>query len=238
MNKLALSAVIFLAACGGGGGAEKGMVNTASATQSVEQVIAVGDALASSSGDQAASAVQSMTSAGQSIVTPQQQGRELPMGLLPSSFPKNLGGNATTGTADCTPSGCTFDNYGDDAAGWSIDGTITKSGDTTSFDLEYHVTSGGMPLDWTIDGSVTITATLIDGNVHSHGVTTLQGGSGVPGGDLEWDTKVDYESIVITDGCATGGSIHAVVDYKYAGQHQATEGTASFGPNCGDVTGE
>jgi len=237
MNKLALSAAILMAACGGDS-AKKGMVNTASATTSVQQVVQVGAALNSMNGDQAASAVQSMTSAGQSIVSPQGAGRELPVGLLPDHFPKNLGGSATTGTAECTASGCTFTSYGDDVAGWSIDGTITKSGDTTTFDLDYHVTSGGMPLDWTIDGTVTITATLIDGSVHSHGTTSLEGGSGVPSGDLEWDTKVDYESIVITDGCATGGSIHAEVSYKYAGQSQASQGTATFGPACGTVTAE
>jgi hypothetical protein len=216
-----------MAACGGGDDKAKGTVNTANATMSINQVIAVNASMMTSDGASAASAVQQMTSAGQSIVTPSQ------------SSPRTTGTSAaTTGTAECTPTSCTFTNYGDDVAGWSIDGTITKSGDTTTFDLDYHVTSGGMPLDWTIDGSITLTATSLDGRVHSHGVTTLQGGSGSPGGDLTWDTKVDYESIVLTEGCATGGSIHAEVSYQYGAGSYAAQGDATFGPTCGTVTAE
>lgn len=179
-----------------------------------------------SDGAAASSAVQSMTSAGQSLVTPGQASPRLEGTAA-----------ATTGTAECTPTGCTFTDYGDDVAGWSINGTISKSGDTTTFDLEYPVTSGGMPLDWSIDGSVTLTATSLDGNVHSHGVTSVEQGSGA-GLDVTWDTVVDYKLIVLTDGCATGGSIHAEVSYDFGATSTAAQGDATFGPACGTVTAE
>jgi len=246
MNKIAIASILVVAAAAcGEDEPDKGTVNTTSAKASVENVGKVNSSMASSNGANAASAVQAMTQAGQSIVTPSGQPSRL-VGLLPETFPRPDLSSAVSGTAECTPTSCTFTNYGDDAtsASWKINGTITKSGDTTTFDLDYDVTSAGTSLKWQIDGSLTITATSIDGSVHSHGVTNVTGGTGGAPGQVNvtWDTDVDYQAIVLdAQGCATGGSVHAVVSYDVDAGGQSggafkVQGTAAFGPACGQVT--
>jgi hypothetical protein len=241
MNKILIASLVVTAAACGGDDHDKGTVNTASAKTSVEQVGKVNSAMAAGNGANAAAAVQAMTSASQSLVTPMgQPGRQL--GLLPDTFPRGDLSQAVTGTAECTPSGCTFNSYGDDAAGWKINGSISKSGDTTTFDLTYDVSSAGTSLAWMIDGKLTITATSIDGEVHNNGRTKFEGGSGTQGIDVTWDTSVDYQAIVLdAQGCATGGTVSAVVSYsvKTGGQSGGAfdvAGAATFGPACGQVT--
>jgi hypothetical protein len=241
LTSLALvSFVVATAACGGDDHA-KGTVNTQNAKASVENVGKVNAAMAAGNGANAASALQAMTASGQSMVTPAgQAGRQL--GLLPDRFPRPEIANAVSGTAECTATGCTFTSYGDSAAGWLINGSVSRSGDTTTFDITYDVTSAGASIQWAIDGSVTITATSVDGDVHSHGVTKVEGGSNNPGVNVTWDTTVDYNAISLdAQGCATGGSVHAVVSYSVSAGGQGggafdVEGTATFGPACGQVT--
>jgi hypothetical protein len=242
MNKILIASLVVTAAACGGDDHAKGTVNTVSAKSSVDEMGKINASMAASNGANAASSLQAMTSAGQSIVTPAgQAGRQL--GLLPTSFPRPDLSQAVSGTAECTPTGCTFTNYGDPAS-FQINGTVSKSGDTTSFDITYDVTSAGTQLAWKIDGSVTVTATSIDGNVHSHGVTKVDGS--MTGGQgtisVTWDTSVDYDAITLdAQGCATGGSVHAVVAYDVdaggrGGGAFDVEGTATFGPACGQVT--
>jgi hypothetical protein len=241
MNKILIaSLVVAAAACGSD--PDKGTVNTASAKSSVEEMGKINASMTAGNGANAASALQAMTSAGQSIVTPKgQAGRQL--GLLPESFPHPDLSQAVSGTAECTATGCTFTNYGDPAS-FQINGTVNKSGDTTTFDITYDVTSGGTQLGWKIDGSVTLTATSIDGSVHSHGTTKVDGSMTGGQGTIQitWDTSVDYEAIALdAQGCATGGSVHAVVSYDVKAGSQGggafdVEGTAAFGPACGQVT--
>ena len=247
MNKIVIASLVAVAAAAcGEDEPDKGTVNTASAKTSVENIGKVNAAMASSNGANAAAAVQAMTAAGQSIVTPATGGAGR-VGILPESFPRPDIARAVSGTAECTPTGCTFTNYGDDASStsWKINGSISKSGDTTKFNIDYDVTSGGTSLKWHIDGDVTITATSIDGEVNSHGVTNVMTGGtgGAPGSvNVTWDTAVDYQSIVLdAQGCATGGSVHAVVSYDIDAGGQGggafnVQGTATFGPACGQVT--
>jgi hypothetical protein len=226
---LSLASLALVAACGGGGH-DKGTVNTTSARTSVDQVGAVSTTMTAMNGGGAAAAVQSMTSAGQSIVTPAQAQRLI--GLM-SDHEKGAILNAT-GTADCTPTMCTFTSYGD--TGFTINGTISRSGDAHTFDLTYDIISAGTTLHWEIDGTVTVTASLVDGNVHSHGVTMVEGGSAA-GVNVTWDVTVDYNDIARdAQGCPTGGSVHAVTAYSVNGMTGFdVEGTATFGPACGDV---
>ncbi|CAN5872008.1 hypothetical protein BH11MYX3_BH11MYX3_49140 [soil metagenome] len=243
MKNLAVASLVVLAAACGGDDHDKGTINTANAKASVENVGKINAAMASGNGANAAAAVQAMTSAGQSLVSPAGTPQGRLVGLLPESFPRSDLSRAVTGTADCTATACTFSNYGDNSTGssWLINGTVSKSGDTTSFDITYDVTSGGTSVKWAIDGSVTITATSIDGNIHSHGVTDVAAGSGNQAVNVTWDTDVDYQAITLdAQGCATSGKVHAVVSYKVSsggnGGAYDVEGTAVFGPACGQVT--
>lgn len=221
---------VALAACG----SEKspGTVNPQNARTSLDQVGSVNAAVAASNGAMAASAVAAMTAAGQGIVTPAAPAGRV-VGLAPVELPRSLGSSATTGTAACTPTGCTFTHFGDDTPGnaWTIDGTISKAGDTLTFDLTYDVTSAGATVAWTIDGAVTVTATSIDGAVHSTGTS-----SGGPAGGVSWDVHVDYQAVQLDgSGCPIGGSIHASTAYDFAAGSYDVEGTVTFGPACGQT---
>jgi hypothetical protein len=228
---MASLALITVAACGGSD-KDPGTVNPQSARTSIDQVGAVNASLQASDGGQAASAVAAMTAAGQSIVTP--SGTAGLLGLAPDHLPRPEVLSAQTGTAECTPAGCTFNNYGDDTPGNSttIDGTISKSGDTITFDLTYDIDSGGQMIDWAIDGSVTVTATSIDGTVDSSGST-----SGGAGGNVSWDVSVTYNDVQLDGtGCPIGGSITASTEYSVAGfTGFNVEGSVSFGPACGET---
>lgn len=243
MKKLALIALV-LSACGGDDAA-KGTVNTANAKASVENLGKVNSSMMAGNGMAAASAVQAMTSAGQSLVAPSgQAGRQL--GLLPASFPRPDIANAIGGTATCTADQCTFTGFGDDTPGnsWSIDGTIKHAGDTTTFNLDYQVNNSGAAIVWHIDGDVTVSATLIDGTVHSNGKTDVTAMNGNPSVNVTYDTTVDYNQITLdAQGCATGGDLHATVSYnvKAGGQSGGSynvQGGAKFGPACGAVTAD
>jgi hypothetical protein len=232
--------VAVVAACGGGD-ADPGMVNGASARASVDSVGDVSAQMTASNGDLAANAVTVMTSNAQSIVTPTgAAGREL-VGLLPAHLPKPTLSSATTGTATCTPTSCTFDNYGSDdpTSGFTIDGTLSRSGDTITFDLTYDVHSASTTVHWDIDGNVTVTATSVDGNVHSKGETT---GDEQGGFHVTWDVDVAYDAIQLDGaGCPVGGSITATSSYDVNAGGQSAQGynvtgTATFGPACGTVT--
>jgi hypothetical protein len=180
-----------------------------------------------------------MTASGQGIVTPAAPSRISPMGLLPAHLPKPEIQSAATGTATCNETSCTFTNFGDDTVGnsWTIDGTISRSGDSYTFDLTYVVALEGFSDNWAIDGAVTVTATSIDGSVHSQGdATGTQAGY-----DISWDVTVDYQAIGLDgQGCPTSGSIHAAASYDVSGAGGGggydIEGTVTFGPACGQAS--
>jgi len=209
----------------------------------VEQIGKLDASMTAGNGANAAAAVQSLTAAGQALVAPNgQAGRQL--GLLPETFPRPDHSSVVSGSAECSATACTFNNYGDDTTGnsWLIDGTVSKTGDTTAFDLTYKVTTAAASLDWTIDGSVLVNATTIDGNVHNHGVTAVAAGSNNPGVNVTWDTGTDFNKIALdAQGCATSGKLTAYVAYDVNAGGQGgsfdVEGTASFGPACGQISG-
>jgi len=229
---MASLAIVTLAACGGSDKAP-GTVNAQSARVSINQVGNVNSAMQNSNGGMAASAVAAMTSAGQTIVTPSAPAGLV--GLAPDHLPRPLVLSAQTGTANCTPTSCTFDNFGDDTPGssWTIDGTISKSGDTISFDLTYDIESQGTTINWSIDGSVAVTPTSIDGTVNSNGTAT-----GGPAGGVSWDVSVHYNAVQLDgSGCPIGGSVTASTSYEAAGRGiYDVEGTVTFGPACGQTS--
>ncbi|MGE0867825.1 MAG: hypothetical protein AB7P03_04660 [Kofleriaceae bacterium] len=241
MKRMLLASIMFTAAaCGGGKSYDKGMVNSTQARAAIDQVGLVSASMSAMNGSDAADAVMSMTAASQGIVAPAAPGRL--QGLIPD-FSTKTGGilSAVSGTAECTATSCTFDNYGDATAGWLINGTISNSGGTYSFDLSYDITSFGSTLKWNIDGSLTVTATSIDGQINSSGESSFEGEGGAGSATIDWDVSVDYRDVVLDpNGCPTGGSVYATTSYEVSSSQggsgsYAVEGTATFGPACGQV---
>ena len=147
---------------------------------------------------------------------------------------------ANTTECMCTATGCTFNNCGGSSARgtWTINGTIMVSGDTYTFDLDYHIVTSGVDYAWTIDGSLTLTATSIDGSMTSkgHGTVNTMGYNF----SYDYDVSTDFNMVVL-DGqsCPTGGSIHSEVSYSTSGVQGGeagnyhVQGTVTFGPTCG-----
>ncbi|MEZ4288445.1 MAG: hypothetical protein R3A47_09940 [Polyangiales bacterium] len=109
--------------------------------------------------------------------------------------------------------------------GGSTSGTITVSGDTISFNAyQIDYITGTL----SVNGSMTVTATSVDGNL-DYAIDISYGGQSV-----SVDLSADFNSIVLdNNGCPTGGSLD--IDYSYPQLYDASV-RAEYGPACGDVT--
>lgn len=229
------ASIVFTTACGGGEPTHKGTINSAGARTSVESVHDVFAALDSSNGELAADSVLALTAAGQVVVTPG-AAREV-VGQMPLVWPRSKLSRNFTGSAACTPTGCVFDNYGDDGeyGSYRINGSISKTGDALAFDLDYDVLYEGLEFHWHMDGHVRVNATLIDGEVHSDGDAkfTSEGKTY----EVGWDFDIDYDAIGLDpSGCPVSGSLSATVAYSSQGQSYRAAGSIGFGPACGQYT--
>lgn len=243
MNKpiiVSLALAISTAACGTGEDAQtatEGTVSVSDAQISVQQVAKLSGMLSST--DNALVAFLAMGSANQGIVIPRSEPYE-PRGLFPH-VPVTTALNI--GTMQCMAGSCTFTHYGYSEGpytNYTIDGTITHSGDTSTFDLTSSFKDYYEYMDWVISGSVTTTATRVDGTIHSHGAGhAAHGSSPLP----TWDVTVDYAAITLdAQGCPTGGTVHAVTSYVHAADADpfldgetpsfAVKGTVALGAAC------
>ena len=209
------------------------------ARTSVESVHDVFAAMDSGNGENAADAVLALTAAGQIVVTPG-QARELPAeSFMPLTWGHSKISRNVTGSATCDANGCTFDHYGDtfDGYTYSIDGSIRRSGDTLTFDLTYDVASSGFNFHWAMDGHLTVTSALVDGEVHAHGDADVSSDGRTY--NVGWDFDVDYNQIGLDgSGCPISGSLTAEIQYTVSGAQSGSyraAATASFGPTCGAV---
>ena len=235
MNKklaLALSLGVF-AACGGdddGGSDVETMSNPASATATVTLLNKFSTAFAGADGASAATAAYSMGFSAASIVTPSaDQGQARKIG---PAFASPEG-------CVCDESGCTFTECGDEAGTWVINGSISKSGDTYSFDYTMDFNQSLYQWTWSTEGELTLSATLIDGSLSGGGDGTYDDGQGNQyDSSWEWDMTANDIGLDGT-GCATSGSMDASVDYSGSvnGQSYSYSGSATvtFGPACGQA---
>jgi len=117
----------------------------------------------------------------------------------------------------------------------TINGTISISGDTVSVDLRIGYSSGGYSGDVTYQGSVTITASSVNGSLsfdYEMASTT-------------YSVDISYEAIGLdAAGCAISGSMAIDQSVKIAGVGSlggvtgGSTGTSfrvDFGPACGDM---
>lgn len=232
------SILVALAACGGSDERDytRGTINNASAEAAIESISEVGAAIRNGNGEQSASGVLALAAAGQTLVIPAGAGalQAPPIGLVPRSF-----GRPVVGTATCDDTGCVYDNFGDDGeyGSYRINGFIRHTGDTFAIDITFSVTSAEYTFDWTIDGSITVTPTLIDGEIHSHGASRGDGAV------VSWDVDLDYDAIGLDgSGCPISGRLAVQVAYDVSGESGsgsfAAAGAMRFGPACGQYSAE
>lgn len=131
---------------------------------------------------------------------------------VPSAGPQTLLPACVQSTANqVTWDNCDFGTY-------QIDGTVSTSGNDITVDLT--VTAAGVANSFT--GTITATPTLLDGTLHVESVVASVG----------FSVDITFDSIGITSGCPTSGSL--TVDPSFTGNGIRSV-TATFGPNCGDV---
>jgi hypothetical protein len=242
MKKLALSVLVVLGACGGGDDGMPTTTNTASAGTTVTQTANVRGAVASMDGNTASASVQNLGGAAQNIIQPASAGRTVPAFVLEAMERTTAAPGPdvlfAVGTCTCDASGCTFVGCGDDLGTWTIDGTLGKSGDTYTFDLDMTLDTEGISWDWHYEGEITATATLISGHLEGNGSGVIEQQGGYTYSN---DWSVDYNDIGLDgSGCATSGSVSAsgnyVIEGGAGGGHWSGSATITFGPNCGDAT--
>ena len=232
------SILVALTACGSDEPSyTRGTINNASAEAAIESISEVGAAIRNGSGEESASGVLGLAAAGQTLVIPSGAGylQAPPIGLIPRTLTRT----ALTGTASCDDTGCVYDNYGDDSeyGSYRINGFIRHSGDTFSIDITFSLTSAEYTFDWTIDGSITVTPTLIDGEIHSHGASRGDGSA------VSWDVDLDYDAIGLDgSGCPVSGRLAVQVAYDVSGEGGsgsfAAAGAVRFGPACGQYSAD
>jgi hypothetical protein len=240
---LTTSVLLSLAACGSDEPEPaRGTINSSSAESSIDSVHDVFAAMSTTNGAGAASAVMALTAAGQSVVTPTGQGGRMApelAGMLPDRWPRSSTASLT-GTAACDATSCTYTDFGDDTpyGSYRLNGTIRHAGDRLTFDLTYDISSSGFAFHWTMDGDLTVSDTLIDGYVRSHGETIDRDGNDYA---ISWDVNLDFDRIGLDgDRCPTSGTLTATVAYAVSGQNgggnYAARGSVTFGPACGQGT--
>lgn len=228
-------------ACGGDEAESTLMVNPQNAGLVATQFGSIRQSIQASNGAGAAGAAIGLSALAQTLL--------VPPGSRPASSPqvetafsamRASGKTAAVdaGTCVCTPTGCTFNMCG--SAGYMINGTIGISGDTYTFDLQLNGAIAGVTWNYTYAGSLTVSATTINGSFSSKGDGTID--SSGSHYEYSFDTSLDINAITLDGvGCAVGGSITIRVNYSVTGPNTggsgnySGRGTATFGPTCGAV---
>lgn len=226
-------------ACGSDKNEQTLTVNPQNAGLVAMQFGSIRQSIQSSNGAGAAGAAISLTGLAQAILVPPQASRtaarETPFSAMRASGDISA---VDSGTCTCTPTGCTFTQCG--TSGYMINGTIGISGDTYTFDLTLTGGVSGVTWNYKYSGSLTVSATTINGSFASMGDGTID--SNGSHYEYSFDTSLNINSITLdASGCAIGGSMTVEVNYSVSGPNvggngnYSGRGTANFGPTCGAV---
>lgn len=138
--------------------------------------------------------------------------------LVEAGKADSLGACAATSAGVTTFSNCAYGSG-------TLNGTITAQGQVFIVDLTITASTSGTTVKNTYKGNVTVTDTSIAGSFDF----TVQASS------VTYDVSVAYNSVVMTAGCPTGGSIDVSVDVSALGVSSGSgDVSVTFGPNCGD----
>lgn len=241
---LGCAALMTASACGGGGSDYDTETNPQAASLAVSQLAGISGGVQASSPDSAASGVFQLGSVAQSIIVPvTDQGQTSARVTTPGPYD-------LTGNCSCDASGCVFDSCSDDAAGFTIDGSITVDGDHYTFDVTIDQTvaseSDTTTAHLSTSGDITLGQAIIDGSVSGDASTKIEltdsdGQQQTITASYSWD--LDANQIALDQSrCAVGGSLHACVSARAAANGQSAKyngcGTVDFGPACGDAVAE
>lgn len=223
---LPLFASLPLVGCGSSTEAQVSEANAKLVTR--QMVSAVTQARTSNNGQAAAYSIASAGQSAQSIITPVVEGASaLTVGTAQQAD--------TSGTAECTDTGCTFTSYADTSGGssWVIDGTESWSSSKFACDLTMTGSYGGFTWNFHEIAALTLTDTSIDGTLTTDGSYDLSI-AGVGGGTVTWNSTVTFKAVKYdAAGCPTSGSIDVEASTDAGAGSYDGSGTVTFdGSGC------
>jgi len=229
MHKVAVSYVLVVTAVGcGSEGPMTPAMSAADARLSVDGIDKISKAMTAMDAAAVADGLLAAGAANLRIVGDVPDAHDFP-DEIPRGTPADVGG-----VASCTAMSCVFTGYGlitpVNYRIWKLDGTVSHSGDTTTFDVTGSFVNHLERASWVIDGSVTTTAARVDGTLHSHGTKHNAAA-------LEWtrDVAVGYDAIALdAQGCPIGGSLSVASSLDDVDDTRSfdLEGSMPFGPAC------
>ena len=178
-------------------------------------------------GDSALGAFSQIQS-GASYLTSQQLSRNSSSG---SGLPSFLIEDPVFRMGECAAvSGQTVPYNNCDYGSSSINGHISVNGDVIDVDITIGFSSGGTSGDYSYEGAITVTDTLVDGALSiDYDI-----------GSVEYDLDVRYTQVQLVDGCPVSGGLRVEVDTSVAGYGSIGASSAvvevTFGPTCGEMT--
>lgn len=227
---------MMISACGGGeDAAMPGTVSSVQAQSAVSGSVMLRSAVDTMEGAQIAAAVLQVNASTSGIVTP--QGAGTTKGLTSENV-ETVTQAQTSGMQSCTAAGCTFTDYS--TGGSTLNGRVdvADAGDgakSIKWDLTIEgsglgAAAGGFGFNYNAKGDVTVSMTALNGEVHT--VATVSGSNQGQSYEGGYTADVRYQSIVLSNGKPTGGSIWAKVTSTGSSggqtQSQAYEGTHTF----------
>jgi hypothetical protein len=247
MKKLALTiGALAMLGCGGGnsGGidegpsAQEGTAEPSAINATVTEADGLNSALSAQNGEALAGAAVGLSGAAMEAVRPA-SGQKL---TIQDAMTRTIADNTnTTGTKNCTPTGCTFDNFGD--GNFTVSGSVTASDGMNGAKHIVWALSGkatdlggssqqveNLNFTFSWKGDLNASATSLDGAAGAtwSGSGTAQGQSF----SFDYGSIIKFQAITLANHCATGGSVFAKwwVSAQSGGQsqNQAYQATHTF----------
>ena len=203
---------------------QPGQVNTPVAKQAAAQTITAVTSLQSSNdGKSGVSSLEGAAAQAQGIISPATGSGGLPAALLGATIGtarQALGTDAGC-VCDETAKTCTYTNCSPNGAtNFTVNGKMSwGNGKVVATNLVYDVSqTGGIDsIHITLDCDLTVSATSIDGTMHTTGNTAFEtgdaGSSGIGQVTYAWDTSIKYDAVTYANGAATGGSLDVTGSY-------------------------
>lgn len=236
--------LVPIVACGDDdGGGDGGMGAEAAATSSVEAGLAFGELADTPESEASLGAALSVYASGQALHAQAQAANAT--GGMPGMLTQGLNKAYDPSCASTTGNTTTYTAC--EVAPTTFDGTVSVSGDDVTVDITAEVDPAAYngPMDAvsgpgasirmngvtvTEQGTLTVTPTTLDGVLNVDidlSMTITMPVVGEQTTNQTTSLDIDYDSLVIDNGCATGGTL-TVSDSSYTA-------VATYGPACGDV---
>jgi hypothetical protein len=212
VKKVFLCLIFGLSAACGGGDEDTGntMVSPTNAAATVNAIADLRTDLLANDGSAAAGSAFTMAGAASTFVVVDPNAASV---TKKSTIEPKFGN--TEGTCECTDGSCTFTDCG--GQGFKFNGTISRTGDTWTFDLTAEFGTGmGLKFTWSFSGEITVTETTLVGNLKGDGTLDVMSEQG--SGSITYKWELTFTDITFDeDGCATAGSMSGKVSYKVEG---------------------